>query len=224
MDKALVHLGYTLMLCALAARDILWLRGTLVVAQSVLALYAARVGVPSIAAWNVVFVVLNAVWAVKIIRERRAVALPADLQPIHARHFFALPPREFLKLWQRGRRETVHDARLTRQGQFPDALYFVLAGHVRVTRDGAAIADLGPGHFVGEMSAITRRPATADAVATGEVEVMRWPRAELAAIEARDPAAWARIQSAIGHDLVVKIQRSAPGQAPGRVEAVPEVT
>ena len=37
MTAAIVHLGYSLMLCALVARDILWLRGTLVLAQSVLA-------------------------------------------------------------------------------------------------------------------------------------------------------------------------------------------
>jgi hypothetical protein len=56
MNAVLVHTGYGLMLCVLTARDTLWLRGTLVLAQSLLALYARRLGVWSIATWNVVFV------------------------------------------------------------------------------------------------------------------------------------------------------------------------
>lgn len=51
------------MLCALAARDILWLRGTLVLAQGVLATYAWSIGIPSVAA-------------------------PENLRALYERHFF----------------------------------------------------------------------------------------------------------------------------------------
>jgi CRP-like cAMP-binding protein len=72
------------------------------------------------------------------------------------------------------------------------------------------VTTLSTGHFVGEMSLITGRPATADVVAVGEVDVMRWPIQDLKALRERDPALWTRIQSAVGQDLVVKIQRSMP--------------
>ncbi len=212
MTSVLVHAGYALMLCALAARDILWLRGILVVAQSVLSVYAWQIRVPSIAAWNALFVVINTIWVIKILHDRRAVALPPDLQPLHARHFFALSPAEFLRWWQQGRRTTLRDEVLTTEGRFPEALAFVLDGTVRVTRAGAHVADLDAGHFVGEMSLITGRPATADAVAAGRVEVMRWDVRQLETIRAADPQLWTRIQSAIGQDLVVKIGRQASSQ------------
>lgn len=198
------------MLCALAARDILWLRGTLVLAQGVLATYAWRAGISSVAGWNLLFVVINIVWVIKIVRERRAVTLPEDLRSLYDRHFFALAPAEFLRWWDQGHRETLHDAKLTAHGTFPDALYFVLAGTARVSRKGAHVTTLSTGHFVGEMSLITGRPATADVVAVGEVDVMRWPIQDLKALRERDPALWTRIQSAVGQDLVVKIQRSMP--------------
>jgi hypothetical protein len=210
MNAVLVHTGYSLMLCALAARDILWLRGTLVLAQSVLATYAWRIGNPSVAGWNLLFVAINIVWVIKILRERRAVTLPEDLRSLHERHFFALEPPEFLRWWTQGRRETLRDAKLTTHGAFPEALYFVLAGTARVSRNGAHVTTLSTGHFVGEMSLITGRPATADVVAMGDVDLIRWPIEDLKALREHDPAMWARIQSAIGQDLVVKVQRSMP--------------
>jgi len=205
VNALLVNGGYTLMLCALVARDMLWLRGTLVVAQGLLALYAWRVGVASIAFWNVVFVLINSVWVAKILQERRAVTLEPELRALHGRHFFALSPPEFLRWWSQGRRETFRDTRMTTQGVFPSALYFILSGTVRVVRDGTAVTLLPAGHFIGEMSLLTGRPATADADAQGDVEVMCWPVDQLLGLRARDAALWTRIQSAIGQDLVVKI-------------------
>jgi hypothetical protein len=214
MSGFLVHLGYTLMLCALMARDILWLRGTLVAAQSVLAIYAWGIEVRSIAAWNAVFVAINGVWVVKILRERRAVTVPDDLRPLYEEHFFALTPPEFLRFWRQGRRETLRDARMTSRGAYPDSLYFVVGGTARVTRGGLHLADLTRGHFVAEMSLLTGRPANADVCAVGEAEVVRWPVDDLKSLREREPALWARIQSAIGHDLVVKVQRGEPRRWP----------
>lgn len=198
------------MLCALAARDILWLRGTLVLAQGVLATYAWSIGIPSVAAWNLLFVAINSVWVVKILHERRAVTVPENLRALYERHFFPLAPVEFLRWWSEGRREKRRDARLTAHGAFPNALYFLLGGTARVSRDGSHVTTLSPGHFVGEMSLITGRPASADVVGVDDVEVMRWPIQDLKALRERDPALWTRIQSVIGQDLVVKIQRSMP--------------
>jgi hypothetical protein len=208
MNAVLVHAGYSLMLCALVARDILWLRGTLVVAQALLAAYAWRLGVQSIAAWNAVFVCINVVWVVRILRERRAVTLPEEIRELYDRHFFALSRPEFLSWWRQGRLETLRDAKMTRLGGYPEALYFLLSGSVRVSREGEHITDLAAGHFVGEMSLITGKPATADVVAIGAVEVVKWPIDELKALQARNPAIWTRIQSAIGQDLVIKIART----------------
>lgn len=216
MNAVLVHTGYGLMLCALAARDILWLRGTLVLAQGLLAVYASRLGVWSIATWNVVFVLINITWVVKILRERRAVTLPEELRLLHERHFFALTPPEFLRWWQQGRREIVRGDRLTTRDTFPEALVFVLSGRVRVTREGSHLVDLSAGQFVGEMSLITGKPATADAEVMGEAEIVRWPLADLQALRRRDPAVWTRVQSVVGQDLVAKISAAA---ASGRAAA-----
>jgi hypothetical protein len=57
------------------------------------------------------------------------------------------------------------------------------------------------------MSLVTGRAANADVEPQPEVTVRRWNRTDVEALHTRDLAMWTRIQSAIGVDLVAKIQR-----------------
>ena len=75
----LVHFGYALMLCALVARDVLWRRTILVLAQFNLYLYGISQHLAGVAGWNGLFVVINTIWVLRILHERRSVALPAEL-------------------------------------------------------------------------------------------------------------------------------------------------
>lgn len=209
----LVHLGYALMLAALLARDVLWLRSMLVAAQGTLAAYAWLTGRPSMAAWNALFVLINLIWSVRIYRSRRSVALPAALAPIHAAHFAALSALEFLTLWGSAKTRSWADgASLVTQGQRPEALHYLLSGTVQVQQAGVVLSQLQPGAFVGEMSLLTGTAANADARCQGAVETRSWPAQGLDRIQARNPALWSRIQSVLGRDLVEKIQRAARPQ------------
>ncbi len=206
----LVHFGYLLQLFALLARDVLWLRGILVVAQSVLASYAYLRGpefMPYVW-WNVLFVLINVYWVARLLRERAAVELPAELVPTYEKHFAALAPPEFLRLWREGRRGSTSDTQLVHEGTMPEALYFLLSGEVAVRSGGRELAHLGPGSFVAEMSLLTGERTTADAFALGTVEYMAWPAAALARLRTRSPMLWNKVQSVLGHDLVEKIRRA----------------
>ncbi len=206
----LVHFGYLLQLFALLARDVLWLRGILVAAQSVLAGYAYLRGpefMPYVW-WNVLFVLINLYWVVRLLRERAGVELPAELRPTWEKHFAALAPQEFLRLWRDGRRGSIADSQLVREGTMPEALYFLLSGEVAVRRSGRELVRMGAGNFVAEMSLLTGDRTTADVHALGAVEYMSWPAAALARLRTRNPMLWSKIQSVLGHDLVEKIRRA----------------
>lgn len=207
----LVHLGYLLQLFALLARDVLWLRGILVAAQSVLAAYAWLQGPEYLpyAFWNALFVAINLYWVVRLLRERAAVMLPEELRPTYEKHFAALAPPEFLRLWREGRRGSVSDAQLVREGTMPDALYFLLSGEVAVRSHGRELARLAPGNFVAEMSLLTGERTTADVHALGRVEYVAWPAVALARLRTRNAMLWSKVQSVLGHDLVEKIRRGA---------------
>jgi hypothetical protein len=207
----LVHFGYLLQLFALLARDVLWLRGILVAAQSVLASYAYLRGpefMPYVW-WNVLFVLINLYWVVRLLRERAGVELPEDLVPTYQKHFAALAPPEFLRLWRAGRSGTARDSQIVREGTRPEALYFLLNGEVSVRSHGRELARLGAGSFIAEMSLLTGETTTADVHADGAVEYLAWPAADLARLRQRNPMLWSKVQSVLGHDLVEKIRRRA---------------
>lgn len=203
----LANFAYVLMLIAFVTRDVLHLRSLLAFAQTVVVYYTWHNGVPIISAWNALYMMINVYMVVQILRERRSVVLPPELRSLHEQHFAPLTPAEFLRWWRQGHRETMAHGALARAGERPEALTFLLSGAARVHRGGQLVAELPPGFFVGEMSLLTDRPATADVDVSGPSEVIRWPRVSLDAIRQRNPALWTKIQSVIGLDLVTKIRR-----------------
>jgi CRP-like cAMP-binding protein len=217
MLPLLGNLAYGLMAFAFITRDLLYLRSLLVVAQTLVIAYALLAGVPVIAAWNVLYVSVNAYMAVQLLQERRAVRVPDELRALYERHFSALTPGEFLRWWAQGEPARIDaTAVLTRDGERPSHLYFLRDGRVQVRRGATTLAELPGGYFVGEMSLLTNRAANADAIATTPLDVHRWERDGLEAIRDRNPKLWTRIQSVIGHDLVEKIHLAERSGSGGR--------
>ena len=56
-------------------------------------------------------------------------------------------------------------SKVIRQGRLGRQCLVVIDGRLSVERDGAQVADLGPGQFAGEISLLSRRPCNADVVA-----------------------------------------------------------
>ena len=54
---------------------------------------------------------------------------------------------------------------IARQGEIGTGFFVVVSGEVRVVRDGAVVARLGPGEFFGELSVLDRMPRNATVVA-----------------------------------------------------------
>ena len=54
---------------------------------------------------------------------------------------------------------------IVRQGEVGTGFYLILSGRARVVRDGADLAELGPGEFFGELSLLDGGPRIAQVVA-----------------------------------------------------------
>lgn len=55
---------------------------------------------------------------------------------------------------------------IARQGEIGTGFFIIAAGSVRVIRDGATLAELGPGDFFGELSVLDGKPRNAQVVST----------------------------------------------------------
>ncbi|MGJ8668205.1 MAG: cyclic nucleotide-binding domain-containing protein [Oceanococcus sp.] len=204
----IVHLGYLLQLSALMASDVLMLRIMLAIAQAVVASYAFSRGVHAIAGWNLVLIGINSYWVVRILRERRAVTIPAELQDIYQQHFAALSAGDFLRFWATAEPPGPLPKALTQEGEVPKALYWLADGSIQLSKQGQQERPLQTPGFVGEMSVLTNRSANAT-VSPGEdvSQWFCWTRETLDKMRATQPVVWSRLQSAMGLDLVRKIQR-----------------
>ena len=65
---------------------------------------------------------------------------------------------------------------VVKQGQSSDGLYVILSGEVEVDANGARIAALKEGEVFGEMSLLTRSPASATVRATRHTSLLRLPK------------------------------------------------
>ena len=65
------------------------------------------------------------------------------------------------------------------EGDLGDALYVIVSGRVKITRDRLPIAELGPGECVGEMAALDWEPRSATVTAREPTSLVRLDRNDL---------------------------------------------
>ncbi len=102
---------------------------------------------------------------------------------------------------------------LIAQGAPADALFLVLVGRFRVTRDGETIATIGAGEPIGELAFFSGGIRTATVAALRESEVLRLDRAEYEALAAENPALPHAILQAVSARLAALTPR-APALPP----------
>ena len=75
-------------------------------------------------------------------------------------------------------------------------------GTVDVAVDNAKVAELRDGQFVGEMSFLTEKPATATCITKHATECLVWKQDEFKELLKRNPSLYYSIQSLIRNQLV----------------------
>jgi CRP-like cAMP-binding protein len=75
------------------------------------------------------------------------------------------------------------------------------------------VAEVREWQFVGEMSFLTDKAATADVVAIEPTRYVDWPRAALREFLTKNPSLVAPMRLVIGTDLIVKLNRPPAGKS-----------
>ena len=208
--EIIIHLAYLITFIALSIRDVLFLRIVLSVACCLQVVYQYGFNNnPDIAFWNASFLAINLFQVVKIIKERSPVKIPDDIVDIYRTKFSDMTHREFLYFWSLGKQKDVNDISLINEGEYQKSLFLILSGTAAVSRDSRVIATLHRPEFVGEISFITREPASANVDAKSRLYYIEWDQEELRRLKMKNSQFWTKLNQCLGEDLAKKIKHNS---------------
>ncbi|MDC7226723.1 MAG: cyclic nucleotide-binding domain-containing protein [Spirochaetales bacterium] len=211
----IMNLAYVLNLIGLAVKNILILRILLISGQIIL-IYTGYVrGNWIVMFWNTVFLIINLFRTITLLLERRPVRIPEDLGDIYEESFFHMTGREFMRFWKIGRDFDFKGGTIIENGEASPNVFMILDGTAFVQKDLRTVAILGRGGFIGEMSYVSGKVPGADVRGDGSLELWAWKRSDLNKLKGREYSLWVKMQQALGHDLVVKVNRMSE-EKPGK--------
>ena len=193
------HLAFGLIAFSFLVKDILYLRLVSVLASLFSVFYNYTIPIEPMwlaINWNIVFIVVNIYHIAVLIYEKRPVQMSPKYKELYETMFKDMTPVEFLKItkiadWIHFKEGEV----ITQQKHSVDTLNLIYNGTVNVTVDGSKVAQLKDGQFVGEMSFLTEKPATATCVVKHDTELLVWPQKEFKDLLKRNPSLYFTIQS-----------------------------
>ncbi|MEZ4450513.1 MAG: cyclic nucleotide-binding domain-containing protein [Nannocystaceae bacterium] len=212
--EELVHVGNLLLFASFAVVDILWLRALQILASVAFIGYFVALDRTAPIAWNLAFIVINLGHSLRLLHQRRPVALTPEQERVYLRVFRSLTRREFFTLLGRGEwREVGSGDVLVTQGRPLAELLLLTEGRVAVVVGVDEVARLGPGNFVGEMSFFTKHLPTADVQALSRARMIAWPVEPLRRFLDAQPELRAKLERIIGADVIDKVRASQTGAA-----------
>ena len=193
------HLAFGLIAFSFLVKDIFWLRIMSIAASLFSIFYNYFIPAePMMIAifWNGVFILVNLYHIAVIIYEKRPVKMsPKDLE-LYETMFKSMSPVEYLKITKiaKWKKFNSNDIIITQSKPVKD-LHLIYNGAVDVVSGIEPIAELKDGQFVGEMSFLTEKPATATCVAKHKTECLVWNQRDFKELLKRNPSLYFSIQS-----------------------------
>ena len=200
------HLAFGLIAFSFLVKDILWLRVVSILASlfSVFYNYVIPANPMWLAInWNIVFVVVNLYHIAVIIYEKRPIKMAPKDKELYETLFKDLSPVEYLKISKVAEwRSFKSGETIIRQNHLVTDLILIYNGTVDVVVGTKKVAELKDGQFVGEMSFLTERSATATCIVKHDTECLVWKQPEFKELLKRNPSLYYTIQSLLSNQLV----------------------
>tara|TARA_Y100000296_G_scaffold62185_1_gene72171 strand:- start:6 stop:662 length:657 start_codon:yes stop_codon:yes gene_type:complete len=193
------HLAFGLIAFSFLVKDILYLRLVSILASLFSVFYNFYIPVEPMwlpIGWNFVFIVVNLYHIAVIIYEKRPVHMSPKHKELYETMFKDMTPVEFLKItkiadWTHFKSGEI----ITQQKHKVPDLNLIYNGTVDVAVNGKKVAELKDGQFVGEMSFLTEKPATATCIVKHDAEVLVWKQEQFKELLKRNPSLYFTIQS-----------------------------
>ena len=193
------HLAFGLIAFSFLVKDIFWLR-IMSIAASLFSIFY-NYFIPPIPMWiaifwNGIFIIVNLYHIAILIYEKRPVKMNPKDKELYDTMFKSMSPVEFLKItkiakWKKFKK----NSKIITQNKPVKDLHLIYNGTVDVVVGIEPVAELRDGQFVGEMSFLTEKPATATCVVKHDTELLVWPQKEFKDLLKRNPSLYFTIQS-----------------------------
>lgn len=206
----MLHVAALISVGALTLRDQLKLRSVLTFSIGLNALYNLMV-LPGPdwqdLFWNLVSLAINLTVLTQLVLDRTHVGLSAEEEKLFEA-FEMLTPGEFRALVKLATWRTAETAvEITREGETPHNLYYVLRGGIALEKAGRTVR-IEPGTFIGEIAFLHRGAASATVRLEPGTRYLEWPVGSLARrIEGRQALKDAVVRL-ISFDMALKLARS----------------
>jgi len=201
MDIATIvgHLAFGLIAFSYLVKDIMYLRILSIVASLFGMFFNYTVPVEPMwlpIGWNGLFVLVNLYHISILLYEKRPINMDDKNTELYETLFKELTPVEYLKIskaaqWQHYEPDDV----VIRQLHLVPDLILIYNGTIDVMVDKNKVAELRDGQFVGEMSFLTEKSATATCVVKHPTECLVWKQKEFKELLKRNPSLYFTIQS-----------------------------
>ena len=200
------HLAFGLIAFSFIVKDILYLRLVSILASLFSVFYNYVIPVEPMwipIGWNFVFVLLNLYHIAVLMYEKRPVKMNDKNAELYETLFKDMTPVEYLKVSKIAEWKMFKSGEIIIQEGMPvKDLHLIYNGTVDVVVKDKKVADLKDGQFVGEMSFLTEKPATATCVVRHNAELLVWRQREFKELLKRNPSLYYSIQSLLSTQLV----------------------
>ncbi len=226
VNNAVGHLNYILVILCVSMTKMVWLRIFGIASGAVGVLYYGFLINDNVSAtWEFIFAMVNAVQLAVVLLAGRSRRTTEDEK------FFiqtVMPTLEgnlrarMLKLarWQTREPGEV----LVEEGQIKPGLVFIARGAASVERGGAIVGVCGPGDFLGEMSFLTGKPASATVRVANETRCCVFDPGVLKVLIEKNPAIRQTLEYSFNRNLVGKLERMNEANREPNVAPVPAAT
>jgi len=206
----LLNIGFFFNFIALAFREILWIRVLLTMGYLLrfFTQYYYESNINS-SIWMIVFVIINLIQIIQILNERRKRHIEPKIVDLFETVFKSFTSYEFLTFWKRGVIKTFEpDSIIINAGEKQYSMMLILDGEVDVLKENKVITYLSRGHFVGEISFVSKEETIADVKAKTNVTYIMWTKKQIDDLKRDNKIFWIKLQNILMKDMIGKIKRS----------------
>ena len=199
------HLAFGLIAFSFLVKDIMYLRVLSILASLFSVFYNFAIpDTPMWLAinWNLVFVTVNVYHIAVLIYEKRPVKMKPKDRELYETLFKDLSPVEYLKISKAAKwKKFKSGQKVIVESKPVKDLILIYNGTVDVVVDKKKVVELKDGQFVGEMSFLTGKDATATCIVKHDTECLVWKQPEFKSLLQRNPSLYYTIQSLLSSQI-----------------------